>query len=859
MFLARALNNVFNITRSIDRQKVLVETLKNPEKLAKTILRIEFLTACRRAKVSPRFITDALKPIDKIFIGNDSVQSRCNNFKSSLLNESISEAFRRKSYLLRQRARLFAHIETFLDENHLSYISVTCGQVFDLTVHENRPRLVKKFQDLVKEEPPAEELNKLKSPVTGQRVNNLSSLTLTDHDLKLLSKGPNFAITQMITKETVLEAGKGAERLAYAKRWQDEIKRTNEMKRNAAKNIHQPTPTSTTMARGDIPAADTAQPGGTRATTAVGAPGDSASAARTTPGGSPAAAGTAGTADMESSSEPNGITIGKPASAKEGLSFRFPDTDKRLPPPSDVDVECKLRQLKKDIVRSYKNHKVTSSNVSQKQLEFLDELKKNENIVIKQSDKCKGLVLMDKCDYLNKSHAILSDRDNYEIMHKNPVAKVEAESKRIFKAVSKDKLPDLTVKELTPCHSRIPVFYGIPKDHKEGVPLRPVISACGGPTEKMSCLLERVLKQLLRFVPTHLWDTGDFLTRLGTHSEEHGIPEGSIFFSIDVVNLYGSIPISEAIDAVCETLEAHLQEVNMFGLELDDVRTLLEHCLQKNVFSFQNEFYRQTLGIAMGNPCAPPIAILFLDRFERLAWEAIGVKPAFIVRYIDDYAGIWTHGEQALVDFLAHLNALHPNLRFTLEHSGGGGQGVPFLDTLVTVEENNGITKIETELFIKPMNSGIILNHDSAHPSSTKHNVARNQFRRAIRNSSNANKEKRSIDKIRRLLLENGYPRKLLDRLLREVRMNDTSTRRRNAKQQERFDGFLCLPYVDEQLLCKIKSRVKKSGLNVKIAWKNTHKLKDKLVHSSLWRPDCPQKNIIYQLTCKVCEENSQK
>ena len=134
--------------------------------------------------------------------------------------------------------------------------------------------------------------------------------------------------------------------------------------------------------------------------------------------------------------------------------------------------------------------------------------------------------------------------DNYEIMDKNPVAKGEAKSKRIFKAVSKDKLPDLTVKDLTPCHSRIPVSYGIPKVHKEGVPLRPVVSACVGPTEKMSSLLECVLKQLLRFVPTHLWDTGDLLTILGKHSEEHGIPEGSIFLSIDVVNLHGSIPSS---------------------------------------------------------------------------------------------------------------------------------------------------------------------------------------------------------------------------------------------------------------------------------------------------------------------------
>ena len=182
----------------------------------------------------------------------------------------------------------------------------------------------------------------------------------------------------------------------------------------------------------------------------------------------------------------------------------------------------------------------------------------------------------------------------------------------------------------------------------------------------------------------------------------------------------------------------------------------------------QRTFYRPKLLIAMGNPCAPPIAILFLDRLERQALEGAAVRPSFLVRYIDDYAGIWTHGEQSLVEFLTYLNSVHPTVKFTLEHSGGG-QGVPFLDTLVTVEERNKVTRIETELYIKPMNSGIILHYEPAHPTSTKHSVARNQFRRAIKNYSNGVKQKRSIDKIRNVLLQNGYPEKLLTRLLREA------------------------------------------------------------------------------------------
>ena len=97
---------------------------------------------------------------------------------------------------------------------------------------------------------------------------------------------------------------------------------------------------------------------------------------------------------------------------------------------------------------------------------------------------------------------------------------------------------------------------------------------------------------------------------------------------------------------------------------------------------------------------------------------------------------------------------------------------MPFLDTLVAVEESNNAASIEPELYIKPMNSGIILHYGSAHPTATKHSIARNQFRRAIRNSNhqNAIKERRSIDKLRNLLLQNGHPNRLLVRHVRGPR-----------------------------------------------------------------------------------------
>ena len=467
------------------------------------------------------------------------------------------------------------------------------------------------------------------------------------------------------------------------------------------------------------------------------------------------------------------------------LSFRFPDIGKNFPEPASTETEVSLQKLKDDLIRTYKNHKGSEQNADLAQRKIIKELANNDDIIIKQSDKCKGFVIMDKSTYVDKAKTMLEDRASYESIAKNPVPKVEARAKRTLLSTARDKLPEKTLKELTPGHSRTPVFYGLPKDHKPSVPLRPVISACGGPTEKTSCLLEKILKQLLKFVPTHLWDTKDFLTKVEEHSQREGIQEGSIFFSIDVVNLYGSIPVNEAIAAVKAKLEEHEDNIDTFGLSKEDIAGLLEQSLGDNVFSFDNNYYRQKLGLAMGNPCAPPLAILFLDQFESRALAASPLKPVFLARYIDDYAGIWTHGQQALDDFVTFLNRQHPNLSFTIEHSRED-QGVPFLDTLVTVETCENRTSIETELYIKPTNSGIILHSSSAHPKDTKLNIIRNMFHRAYNNSSSKEKEEKSIHKIWNLMLENGYTSGVLKRLLSEVQRSRRGRGRGRGREDEK-------------------------------------------------------------------------
>ena len=129
------------------------------------------------------------------------------------------------------------------------------------------------------------------------------------------------------------------------------------------------------------------------------------------------------------------------------------------------------------------------------------------------------------------------------------------------------------------------------------------------------------------------------------------------------------------------------------------------------------------------------------------------------------------------------MNNRPPNLSFTIKHSGDG-KWVPFSDTLVTVESSGKLTKSETELHIKPTNTGIILHSTSAHPKETKYNIIRNMFHRAYNNSSNKESEAKSVHKIWGLMSENGFTSRLLKRLLGEVQLSRDKRGRDNRRQQ---------------------------------------------------------------------------
>ena len=460
------------------------------------------------------------------------------------------------------------------------------------------------------------------------------------------------------------------------------------------------------------------------------------------------------------------------------LKPRFSDTPTRQAPTAGQETEHSIKQFKHKVMTLYKNHKQsTKPNHNKDDIGMLKDLRKDPSVIVKKSDKCKGLVIMSRDDYVKKAEAIVND---YERVKNNPTPNLDKTTCKLVHDTMDDKFSEKFVDAIKPSESRTAELYGLPKTHKPGAPLRPIVSGCGDPLDKLSWVLERIITQLLVFVPAHLKNTYDYLNKLNNKFPNFSFPKGTIAFTVDVNNLYGNIPTQEAIESTIKMIKRHKTKINIFDFSITDIQILLEHCLSNNFVRFGDKTYRQTKGIAMGNRVAPPLAILFMDAVESLVLSDDRLQPDMYLRYIDDILGIWTHGPKALDEYFEFLNSFHPALKFSLERSDKStGNQIPFLDTLLTVHTSGNFT---TELYIKPMAAPIILHFKSAHPMQTKRSVIHSQTLRALRLGSTTDTRNRGVQKIKDLFMANGYPQQLITNIQKKTQYHEHHTHTKTEK-----------------------------------------------------------------------------
>ena len=132
-----------------------------------------------------------------------------------------------------------------------------------------------------------------------------------------------------------------------------------------------------------------------------------------------------------------------------------------------------------------------------------------------------------------------------------------------------------------PSDGHVPLLYGLPKIHKPGVPLRPIVSFVSSPTYALSKHLVRALSPLVGNSNSFVASSAEFVNFLKTIT----IPENYELVSFDVVSLFTNVPIGLALSVV----EKRLDEVDVSDhtpLPKDELLSLLRLCLSSTTFCY---------------------------------------------------------------------------------------------------------------------------------------------------------------------------------------------------------------------------------------------------------------------------------
>ena len=157
-----------------------------------------------------------------------------------------------------------------------------------------------------------------------------------------------------------------------------------------------------------------------------------------------------------------------------------------------------------------------------------------------------------------------------------------------------------------------PQLYGLPKIHKTGIPLRPIVSIRGSVTYGVAKVIAKVLKPLVGMLPHHILSTSDFVSKVRGYSPSMGVP---LFLQCYcIVHL---CTIDPALNIIKDLLEQDDTLCNRIVLSVQNIIELLGFCLHNTYFSFKNKFFEQVKGVAMGSLVSPIIANLYMEHFKR--------------------------------------------------------------------------------------------------------------------------------------------------------------------------------------------------------------------------------------------------
>ncbi len=391
--------------------------------------------------------------------------------------------------------------------------------------------------------------------------------------------------------------------------------------------------------------------------------------------------------------------------------------------------------------------------------------------------------------------------------------------------------------QLYPTGEAPPAFYGQPKIHKEGNPLRPIISSVGSVTYNLARFLADIIGYLAGKTKHNIKNSADFVKKV----KDILVLDDETITSYDVVSLFTCIPIADAIKVIRELLLKDQSLGERTKLSVDQICELLELCLGTTYFVYDGQFYKQLHGCAMGSPVSPIVVNLYMENFEQKAISSYpGTPPLNWFRYVDD---TWNRIKKAeSKKFFDHINSIDPNIKFTEE--GLEDNKLAFLDTQVHLKSDGSL---DLTVYRKKTHTDQYLLFDSHHPLEHKLGVVRTLCNRANSIVTNDTEKQKEYNHIKTALGKCGYGEWTFNKANKSSQ-RDKSAPRNPSSNTPRTKAYITLPYVDG-LSQKLRRVFKEFHVNV--GFKPYRTLRKFLVHPKDPVPKGKKCDLIYRVDCQ--------
>ena len=219
---------------------------------------------------------------------------------------------------------------------------------------------------------------------------------------------------------------------------------------------------------------------------------------------------------------------------------------------------------------------------------------------------------MDRKEYEEKAEGLLAT-PAYRTIKADPTNKLKAQLIQKLRRIKREtNMSEGMHRSMYPTSCIAPKFHGLPKIHKTGTPLRPIVSSRGSATYDLAKVIAKILKALASKSPPHIQSTSDFVNKV----REITLLPGECLMSYDVTTLFTSVPIDPALNIIKDLLEKDDNLSNRTVLSVQNITELLGFCLHNMYFSYKNKYYEQVQGAAMGSPVSPIVANLYMEHFE---------------------------------------------------------------------------------------------------------------------------------------------------------------------------------------------------------------------------------------------------